>query len=494
MSNEAVLILPTQLFEQHPLLATQSKIILVEFERYFSAFNFHKQKLILHRATMQMYREYLEKVGHTVIYVEHAKIDELEKKLKTHNISFVHCCDPTDTPFEKELQKICRSNKIELKIYETPLFLTPRDWIEKTFSGKESFRQHTFYQAQRKRMNVLMTKQGTPTGGKWSFDEENRKPLPKNLSIPKAYTPRENEFVIEARAYIEKHFPDNYGNDAPFSYPTTFSTAKASLDDFLAHRLANFGPYQDAIAQDEHILFHSILTPMLNIGLLTPAYVLKKTLDYAAKHKTPLASLEGFIRQLIGWREYIRAVYITSGETERKSNFFNHTKKLPASFWTAQTNIQPVDDAINTALKTAYAHHIIRLMILGNFMLLCEFSPGDIYKWFMELFIDAYDWVMVPNVYGMSQYADGGLMSTKPYISGSNYILKMSDYKKGDWSSIWDALYWHFILRKQKTIVKNQRLAVMNMYLKRMKPEVLEKHIQTAQLFLKRLHDKKQDN
>lgn len=487
MSREAILILPTQLFENHPLLEKSNRIILVEFERYFSAFNFHKQKLILHRATMQIYRDYLTAKGYNVEYIEHAKIASFEHKLASLKIDQLHCCDPTDKPFKKELKKLCKANDIAIEFHETPLFLSPRSWIETLFKTKDSFRQHTFYQAQRKRLGVLLTKQGTPVGGKWSFDEENRKSLPKDITIPKAYTPEENEYVIKARAYVHKHFPDNYGDDAPFCYPTTFKTAKKAVDDFLEHRLSKFGPYQDAITPKDNVLFHAVLTPMLNIGLLTPAYVLQRTLDYAAEHKTPIASLEGFIRQLIGWREYIRAVYITSGEDERASNFFDHTKKMPGSFWKAQTGIQPVDDAIQQALKSAYTHHIVRLMILGNFMLLCELKPHDVYTWFMELFIDAYDWVMVPNVYGMSQYADGGLMSTKPYISGSNYVLKMSDYKKGDWCAVWDALYWHFMYNKKAVIEKNPRLAVMSMYLKRMNPQTLQNHISVAQQFLKKL-------
>jgi deoxyribodipyrimidine photolyase-related protein len=486
--HEAVLILPTQLFEDHPLLKNKKeKIFLVEFERYFSDFTFHKQKIILHRATMQMYKDHLKKKGHNVIYINHKNINEFQKKLLEHEIKILRCCDTVDIPFEKELKKRCKQSNVSLKISDTPLFLTSSAWIKKYFKNKKHFRQQGFYQAQRKRLNVLMTQKGTPVGGKWSFDAENRKPLPDSIKIPKFYKPRTNKYQKEALEYVEKYFNKNYGNPKTFFYPTTYSTAKKAFDDFLTKRFAKFGPYQDAIVQKELILFHSILSPMLNIGLLTPEFVLKKTLIFAKKNNIPVSSTEGFIRQLIGWREYVRAVYILAGQEQRKSNFFEHTRKMPESFWDAKTTIAPVDDAINQALNYAYNHHILRLMVLGNFMLLCEINPDDIYRWFMEFFIDSYDWVMVPNVYGMSQYADGGSMTTKPYISGSNYILKMSNYKKETWCETWDALYWRFIYKKRNIIKKIPRLAIMYSYLRRIPTKKIQAYIKKSDEFLAHL-------
>lgn len=246
-----------------------------------------------------------------------------------------------------------------------------------------------------------------------------------------------------------------------FNYPTTHTQAKKTLNDFLEKRLQFFGDYEDAIVQKNSVLFHSCLSPLLNIGILTPNQVITETMKYAKKHKISLNSLEGFLRQVIGWREFIRGAYHTIGEKERKSNFFRHTKKLPKSFYEATTGILPVDQTIRKLQEGAYLHHIERLMILGNFFLLCEIAPDEVYRWFMELFIDAYDWVMVPNIYGMSQYADGGMMTTKPYFSSSNYILKMSDYPKGDWCEIWDALFWRFIAKHKKFFAKQPRLSVL---------------------------------
>ena len=226
---------------------------------------------------------------------------------------------------------------------------------------------------------------------------------------------------------------------------------------------------------------------MINSGLLTPSYVVNELNDYATKKNIPINSYEGIIRQIIGWREFIRGVYVSKGNIERTKNYWGFTKKMPDSFYTASTGIKPVDDSINKVNDNAYLHHIERLMVIGNFMFLCDINPDDVYKWFMELFIDSYDWVMVPNVYGMSQFADGGLMSTKPYISSSNYIMKMSDYKKGEWQKIWDGLYWRFIHKNQSFFTSNPRLSMMVRTLNKMSTDKLNYHLEVSETFLSQL-------
>jgi deoxyribodipyrimidine photolyase-related protein len=229
---------------------------------------------------------------------------------------------------------------------------------------------------------------------------------------------------------------------------------------------------------------------MLNAGLLTPQFVIDETIDFALNNDIPLNSLEGFIRQIIGWREFIRAVYELKGNEERTRNYWNFTRKIPASFWEGTTGIEPIDITIKKVLETGYCHHIERLMVLGNFMLLCEFDPDEVYKWFMEMFIDAYDWVMVPNVYGMSQFADGGLMATKPYISGSNYLMKMSNYKKGAWQNVWDGLFWRFMHVHRDFFLQNPRLGMLVKSFDKMTASKQETHLKNADSFLESL-DKK---
>ncbi|NND95556.1 MAG: cryptochrome/photolyase family protein, partial [Flavobacteriales bacterium] len=247
------------------------------------------------------------------------------------------------------------------------------------------------------------------------------------------------------------------------------------------------GDYEDAIVKDELILNHSVLTPMMNVGLLTPSYVLQEALDFASENDVPINSLEGFVRQIVGWREFIRGVYEAVGSKERTTNFWGFERKIPQSFYNGTTGIEPVDSVIKKVLRSGYCHHIERLMVLGNFMLLCEFDPDEVYRWFMELFIDAYDWVMVTNVYGMSQFADGGLMATKPYISSSNYLMKMSNYKKGDWQDTWDALFWRFMNINRDFFLKNPRMGMLIRTYDKMDSDKQEKMNRLASNYLANL-------
>jgi deoxyribodipyrimidine photolyase-related protein len=248
-----------------------------------------------------------------------------------------------------------------------------------------------------------------------------------------------------------------------------------------------FGIYEDAIHKENSILNHSVLSPMLNIGLLTPKLVIAKSLSYAKANNIPINSLEGFVRQITGWREFIRGIYESRGSDERTLNFWEFKRKIPASFYDGTTGMPPIDETIKRVLQTGYCNHIERLMILGNFMLLCEFDPDEVYKWFMELFIDAYDWVMVTNVYGMSQFADGGLMASKPYISGSNYIMKMSNYKKGEWQKAWDGLFWRFMDKQRTFFLSNPRLGMLVRMFDKMPNEKQVAHLNNAELYLNSL-------
>jgi deoxyribodipyrimidine photolyase-related protein len=386
---------------------------------------------------MKAYEERLKKNGYNVTYVVYT--ENWKKLAQKYQLTII---DPLDIKLRKKLPK-------SSIILESPGFLGG------TLQKSTRYRMATFYQEQRKRLNILV-KNGKPTGGQWSFDEENRKKLPKNHTIPPLST-YSNKHIKEAFTYIEKNFKNNPGTPHDFMYPVTHTSAQQWLKKFIQERLHDFGTYEDAIAQNEPFIYHSLLSPLLNIGLLTPEHVITEVL----KAKAPINSTEGFIRQVIGWREFILQIYLLEGENQRKSNFFNNTKRIPESFYTGTTGIIPVDNAIHKVLLNAYNHHIERLMILGNFMLLSGYAPASIYQWFMELYIDSYDWVMVPNVFGMSQYADGGLMATKPYISSSNYVLKMSDFEPGKWCEVWDELFWDFIKKHKQKLKANGRMGLL---------------------------------
>lgn len=486
--KSATIIFPHQLFRQHPAVSKEREIFLVEEQMFFSGrpspLQFHKKKLMLHRASMQVYKRKLESQRYPVQYIDFEK--DLFQSLRRKKIEEIWFADPVDKTLERWLDRETKNLRMNVHCLPTPAFLTPEDWLFGLLKDTRHFSMAHFYVAQRKRLGILVERD-RPVGGKWSFDPENRKKIRKNLELPKPLSLKPDSVLGEAKEYVEKHFRENPGTTDDFFYPVTHEESERWLRGFLREKLVYFGDYEDAMLKGEAFLFHSVLTPMLNIGLLTPDQIVKETLAYAKENPIPLNSLEGFIRQIIGWREFMRAVYILKGEEERTTNHFHHKRKLPDSFYTGTTGLDPVDTVIHRVHQYAYAHHIERLMVLGNIMLLCEIDPDDVYRWFMELFIDAYDWVMVPNVYGMSQYADGGLITTKPYISSSNYIRKMSDYSEGPWCRNWDALYWRFIHEQRDFFQNNPRMKIMVTQLARMGKERIKEHLAIADRFLQRL-------
>jgi len=438
----AKIVFPHQLFEEHPLYAIDGPFFLIEESLFFTQFAFHPLKIAYHKATMRFFETYLLERGEKVRYIESKEpisdVRQLLAQIRAEGFVSVAMVDPVDDWLTQRVETGCKELGLTLRIEESPMFLNSRQDLATFFKpSKKKFYQTEFYKQERIKRNILMNVDGSPAGGKWTYDVDNRKRYPKGKIPPK----------------VDFH--------SLHRYPTTYRESENWLTTFLEQRFVEFGDYEDAIVRGELVLHHSLLTPMLNVGLLTPAQVLHHTLDFASKNDVPLASLEGFIRQIIGWREFIRGVYITKGREERTRNFWGFTRKIPPSFYDGTTGIPPIDDTICKVRETGYCHHIERLMVLGNFMLLCEFDPDEVYRWFMEMFIDAYDWVMVPNVYGMSQFADGGLMSTKPYISSSNYIMKMSDYPKGEWQVIWDALFWRFMDMHREFFLQNPRLGML---------------------------------
>jgi deoxyribodipyrimidine photolyase-related protein len=438
---------------------------------------------------MKFYESYLQSKKITIFYIdsynELADVRKLIPFLKTKGVNALEYIDTTDFWLEQRINKACKAHNIELNKNHTPLFLNSSKEIAAYFSDKKRMFQTDFYKYQRQSRNILLENKQKPVGGKWTYDDENQLKYPKGKIPPTIDFLHPNTFYSEALTYTQQYFPDNYGKlNTDFIYPTTFAESKNWLQTFFKSRFSEFGAFEDAIVANENILHHAVLTPMMNTGLLNPQLIIDEALLYAGTHKIPLNSLEGFIRQIIGWREFIRAVYQLKGTEERTKNYWGFTRKIPPSFWAGTTGIAPVDDTIKKILETGYCHHIERLMVLGNFMLLCEFDPDEVYRWFMELFIDAYDWVMVPNVYGMSQFADGGLMATKPYISGSNYLMKMSDYKKGEWQNVWDGLFWRFMHTHRNFFLQNPRLGMLVNSFDKM-PDIKQKtHLKNADQFL----------
>ena len=442
-----LLLLPNQLFHLNIIKDIEfNNIILYEHPKFFTKFNYHKSKLVFHRASMQNYYDMMHK-KYKIKYVEYYEKINIQNDI----IMF----DPTDFDIKGEVLKHAKNNKLNVTMLNSPLFIfTLSELDEFTNSIKsKNYLNATFYKWARIKKNILMNG-NNPIGGKWSFDVENR------LSFPKDYKEKpikfiNNQYIKEATKYIEKEFPNNHGEVSIFT-PINHDDAEKYFKSFLDTRLKNFGKYEDAISSKAMIGYHSGISALLNIGLLNPMKVIEKAVK---KKSVKIQSIEGFVRQILSWREYVRLLYIKEHNTFLKKNFLNHTNKMPKSWYTGTTGIVPLDNAIKKALKISYLHHIERLMIVGNLALLMQLNPVHVYKWFIEIVaIDAYEWVMEPNIYGMSQHSVGQLMMNRPYFSSSNYIFKMSNYKKSDknekiilnnieyeWYTIWDALYYNFI-------------------------------------------------
>jgi len=492
MSNSATLIFPHQLYKSSPALQEPGHVYLIEETLFFNQYHFHKQKLILHRASMKFYEQYLIEKGAKVVYVNHDHIQSdtahLIKDLSKQGITLIKIVDVVDNWLSKKVQIACKKAGIKLEIYESPNFLNTTASVADFFNNRKTYFQTDFYTWQRKQRSILLAPDGKPIGGKWTYDAENRSKFPKKEMVPDLPLPKENKYLLEAKQYVAKYFPNNYGElNQPHLFATNFEDSEQWLEAFLHYRFEKFGIYEDAIVAKESVLHHSVLSPMLNIGLLTPQQIIDKALAIGQQKNIPLNSMEGFVRQIMGWREFIKIVYEREGSKQRTTNYWKFTRKIPASFWKGTTGIPPIDSTIHKILKTGYCHHIERLMVLGNFMILCEFDPNEVYQWFMEMFIDAYDWVMVPNVYGMTQFADGGLMTTKPYISGSNYLMKMSDFEKGEWQGIWDGLFWRFMHEHRSFFLKNPRLGMLVGTFDKMSPEKQAAHLEKANNYLKNL-------
>jgi len=396
-----------------------------------------------------------------------------------------------DRGFERRLQRFCDGQGVRLSVLPSPAFLESVAGSRSWFEGRRRPFMKTFYERQRRRLGLLLEPDGSPSGGRWSFDTENRRKLPKGYVEPPLPAMPASPHEPAVRELITRHFPDHPGELGPLWIPFDQAGAEAWLQRFLVERLDGFGPFEDALSKEHATLHHSLLSPLLNIGLLTPAAVIAATLEHAQRRQescqpVPIASLEGFLRQVIGWREFVRGIDRVHGERQAAANFWNHQRRLAPCWDDGSSGLPPLDAAIERVNRLGYNHHIERLMVISNLMLLCEIHPGEVHRWFMERYLDSYEWVMGPNVYGMGQMSDGGLFATKPYIGGSNYILKMGDFQKGPWCEVWDGLYWRFIDRHCAFFAANPRLSMMVKLLEKMDPVRREALEVAAEGFLAR--------
>ncbi len=452
----------------------------------------HKHKILLFLSSMRSYAEGLRKKKFKLDYfkIEDKEFnDDYLKKLKKiiiqKKVKEISSFEVEDKFFEKKILQFLKKEKIHWNVIQTPMFLNSRDEFKNYLSKSKKPFMATFYKDVRKKSGILMGSDGNPVGGKWSFDEDNRNKLPKNISIPKFPKINETIHTKKLKPVIEKEFKNHPGSTNNFWFATEYEDVVKLLNFFIKEKSNLFGDYEDAVDQKDNILFHSALSPYMNLGLITPEFVIQKVLDFHKKNKIRMNSLEGYIRQVIGWREFMRGIYQSYSQEMETGNFFKQNRKMKSSWYDGTTGLPPLDYAIKNVVNHGWSHHIERLMILSNIMNLCEIKPTIVYKWFMEMFVDSSDWVMVPNVYGMGLFSDGGIFATKPYICGSAYFMKMMDFKKGDWCNIMDGLYWRFIDRNRRFFLKNPRLSMMVRIFDKMKSERKKLILSEADEFIK---------
>ena len=476
MENNTFLLLGNQLFDPKILKDQGCKRVFMAEDYGLCTYEkHHKLKIYLYLCAMREYKDELQRNG---IQVDYFSLEDRTDKqtyieffinfLNKEKIDRINIFEIENKFFEKKVLTSLEGAGVEYEFLATPMFLFSRKEFDSLYGKNKTFRLGNFYKVGRKKFNILVDNAGNPLGERWSFDEENRKKIPANTNIPELPKFSLSKYHDAVAATVEKHFFEHPGSTKNVWFPVTRLKALELLDDFLIQRLANFGAYEDAMLKDQNFLFHSCISAMLNIGLITPDIVIKKALDLFKKNKAPLNSIEGFVRQILGWLEFVRGIYQLRGAKQKKSNFWGHQRKLSQSWYDGSTGLLPLDDCIKSALKDGYSHHIPRLMVICNLMNMCEIDPKYTYKWFMEMYIDASDWVMIPNVFGMATYSDGGLMSTKPYTCSSNYILKMSNYERGAWCDVIDGLYWRFIQKNIDFYSSNPRLSFQTRVLGRM--------------------------
>lgn len=478
-----LIIFPHQLYTIPELPYGTKEIYLIEHPYFFEHPNpkirYHKQKLILHRASMRAYFDQLRKKGYPIKYIEfqYAKVG-LTELLSQAKVKCIAYFDPTDKYLDNEIKSAISELNLSYERLPSPNFLTPIGEIEKFFQKTKKYSFPKFYTWQRKRLNILIDEQQKPLGEKWTYDPVSRKKLPKDVSIPHLPELNNENYINSAKKYISELFPQSPGNDNSFIYPITHAQAEDWLHDFLEFRLEHFSAYQDSIEKNGNFLFHSVLSPILNIGLLSPQEVVEAGLNFYNSKRCSLQAIETFVRQFIGWREFIRAKYILNKEADF-TNTWNHTQELPGHVWNLQVDILPVDSTLQKVERTGYAHNTERLMVISNWMMLCEINPQSMYEYFMSMFIDAYDWAVAPHLHQQGE--------DKPHISGSSYIQKISNYPSGAWVNIWDGLFWRFINKHREYFMQNKKLGVITSQLQKMPQARLDEYNAVADGYLAKL-------
>jgi len=467
--------------------AASDVVLMVEVHDEATYVRHHQQKIALVFAAMRHFAESLEQDGLRVDYV---RLDdsgnsgsftgELQRALQRHGCRRVVVTEPGEWRVLKMMRAWPEALGIEADIRPDGRFLCSIDAFRAWAEGRKALRMEFFYREMRRETGWLM-EDGEPVGGSWNYDAQNRKALPKGLDPPDRRRFEPDAVTREVLALVAERFGDHFGDLSGFGWPVTRAQALEALDEFITHALPDFGDYQDAMRGGADFLFHSLLSPALNLGLLEAREVCEAALSAHADGRAPLAATEGFVRQILGWREFVRGLYWLRMPDYADSNFLDASRPLPDFFWTAETEMNCLREAIDATRRNAYAHHIQRLMVTGNFALLAGLAPAAVEEWYLLVYADAFEWVELPNTHGMALFADGGVMASKPYAASGAYINRMSDYcrdctydhkdRLGDRACPFNYLYWNFLIANRDRLQSNPRMGLAYRNLERLSEE-----------------------
>ena len=504
------LILGDQLNEKHTWFQEEKHDVLyvmMEMRQETDYVRHHIQKVLGFFTAMRLFAENLQQQGFKLKYL--SLDDEQNSQSLTQNLAWLiaqygisrfEYQQPDEYRLDKQLQKFADSLGIPTKVYDSEHFLSSRNELANFFKGKKTFLMESFYRMMRKKYGILMDGK-EPLTGQWNYDADNRKKLPKN------HRPVEpllfDRDVSDIEVLLQKQCVQTIGSvDAKhFFWPVTRSESLQLLHFFVEHCLPNFGTYEDAMAMQYWSVYHARLSFSMNLKLLSPLEIVETAVAHWQSHQDSIsiAQIEGFVRQIIGWREYMRGIYWHQMPAFQQLNFFEHQHSLPSFFWTGKTKMNCLKHCIGQSLNIAYAHHIQRLMVIGNFCLLAGINPDEVDEWYLGIYIDAIEWVEITNTRGMSQYADGGIVGSKPYTASANYIDKMSDYcgscfydnkqKTGAKACPFNSLYWHFYERNRSKLQRNPRIGMAYVTLDKMPAQQKKELLQQAEMYLSRLED-----
>ncbi len=503
-----VLILGDQLDLQSAALrdidSKADQIIMIESANEAQYVWTHKAKIALFLSAMRHFAVELEQQGYPLTYIKSSPlpiVEVLREQILKNKVKHLVCIEPGEWRLKQALEALAKDLDIELEMREDEHFYCSRQEFIEWAANKKEFRLEYFYRLMRKRHNILVDREGNPESGQWNFDQDNRKPYPKKgpgiIDAPASF--EVDAITQEVLDWVQTTYPDHPGSLDVFNWPVTRDQAVQALEYFVEYRLRNFGVYQDAMWTDTPFGWHSILSSALNLKLLNPREVVDAVLAAWKKYSLDLSTIEGFIRQILGWREFVRGMYYLDMPKMAEDNYYQHQRPLPKWYWNGKTQMACMKDAIGQTLQYGYAHHIQRLMVTGNFALLAEILPQEVCEWYLAIYVDAIEWVELPNTAGMALFANGGRFTSKPYIASGAYIKRMSNYcgsckykpevRYGEDACPITTLYWNFLIKHRDQFEASPRTRLMTANLKRISDEDQKEITLHAQKILNHLDD-----